>query len=68
LSPLSGLWTSSGMGDPEKLHQSLFQLCNDERELFSHQLGHEVPGAKSAEGLSGALRAIERTIERAQSG
>ncbi|KAK0759134.1 hypothetical protein N5P37_008623 [Trichoderma harzianum] len=68
LSPLSGLWISSGMGDPEKLHQSLFQLCHDERELVFHQLGHEVPGAKSAEGLSGALRAIERTIERAQLG
>lgn len=68
LSPLSGLWISSGMDDPEKLHQWLFQLCSDERELFVHQLGHEVPGAKSLEGLSGALRAIERTIERARLG
>ncbi|KAH6611311.1 hypothetical protein Trco_001331 [Trichoderma cornu-damae] len=69
LSPLSGLLVSGGMDEPEKLHQWLFQLCDDgQRELFAHQLGHEVPGAKSAEGLSGALRAIERTIERAQLG
>ncbi|KAL7945551.1 hypothetical protein V8C42DRAFT_345151 [Trichoderma barbatum] len=68
LSPLSGLWISSGMEDPEKLHQALFQLCDDERELFVHQLGHEVPGARSVEGLSGALQVMERTIERAQLG
>ncbi|RFU73356.1 hypothetical protein TARUN_8878 [Trichoderma arundinaceum] len=66
LSPLADLL--SGMGDPEKLHQRLFQLCDDkERELFAHQLGHEVPGARSPEGLSGALSVIERTIERAES-
>ncbi|EHK26102.1 uncharacterized protein TRIVIDRAFT_218274 [Trichoderma virens Gv29-8] len=68
LSPLAGLLISGGLKDPEELHQWLFRLCDNQRELFVHQLGHEVPGARSAEGLSGALRTIERTIERAQLG
>ncbi|KAL6878976.1 serine hydrolase FSH [Trichoderma novae-zelandiae] len=67
LSPLAGVLISSGLGDPEKLHQLLFQLCDDRRrERFVHGLGHEVPGARSDEGLAGTVRVIERTIERAQ--
>ncbi|KAL7937159.1 serine hydrolase domain-containing protein [Trichoderma chlorosporum] len=69
LSPLAGLFASGSMEDPERLHKLLFQLCDGEgRELFIHPLGHEVPGAKSTEGLPGTVRAIERTIERAQLG
>ncbi|KAL6805518.1 serine hydrolase domain-containing protein [Trichoderma sp. SZMC 28012] len=69
VSPLAGLLVSGGMEDPEKLHKLLFQLCDEDgRELFIHPLGHEVPGAKSVEGLSGTIRVIERTIERAELG
>ncbi|KAH0498067.1 hypothetical protein TgHK011_005345 [Trichoderma gracile] len=69
LSPLAGVLISSGLEDPEELHQLLFRLCDgSRRERFVHTLGHEVPGARSDEGLAGAVRVIERTIERAQSG
>jgi hypothetical protein len=69
LSPLAGVLISSGLEDPEELHQLLFQLCDgSRRERFFHQLGHEVPGARLDEGLAGTVRVIERTIERAQSG
>lgn len=67
LSPLAPLWAEVGMEDPKKLQDNLAQLCDDQlREAFLHELGHEVPGAHSTEGLSGALRAIERTIENAR--
>lgn len=36
------------------------------REIFVHKLGHDVPGAKGNEGLDLAIRAIDRTIERAR--
>ncbi|KAL7805587.1 serine hydrolase domain-containing protein [Trichoderma aethiopicum] len=68
LSPLAGVLIGGGLEDPEELHQLLFHLCDgSRRERFVHPLGHEVPGARSDEGLAGTVRVIERTIERAQS-
>ncbi|KAI9691979.1 MAG: hypothetical protein M1820_009631 [Bogoriella megaspora] len=46
--------------------QSMRTLCEPSlREEFVHQLGHQVPGALSNDGVFEAARAIQRTIHRA---
>ncbi|KAI1187547.1 serine hydrolase FSH [Nemania serpens] len=65
--PTAHLWSSENDVSTETA-QSLTTLCNAKvRETFVHALGHNVPGSKSdSEALAGALRIIERTIERAR--
>ncbi|RSL47296.1 hypothetical protein CEP54_013469 [Fusarium duplospermum] len=63
-SPLSGLWAECGWIFPEHVHSSLARLC-DNAEVFVHDRGHQVPGPRDYQELRGALRAINRTIERA---
>ncbi|KAF4980590.1 hypothetical protein FDECE_17850 [Fusarium decemcellulare] len=63
-SPLSGLWAECGWILPEHVHGSLARLC-DNAEVFVHDRGHQVPGPRDYQELRGALRAINRTIERA---
>lgn len=65
--PTAHAWSSENDVN-EKAAQSLASLCNAKvRETFVHTLGHNVPGSKSdSEALAGALRIIERTIERAR--
>ena len=65
--PTAHIWSRAGDFHPG-MGQCLMSLCHEgSREEFVHNLGHDVPGSRSAEGLSGALLAIERTIERAGS-
>lgn len=65
--PTAHIWSSVAGADELKVHESLASVCDaDCREVFHHNLGHDVPGAKSDEGVAGALRAIERTIEKAR--
>ncbi|CAJ2512532.1 Uu.00g055470.m01.CDS01 [Anthostomella pinea] len=64
--PTAHIWSKAG--DVNSKHaQSLSRLCEEGlREVFVHELGHNVPGSKSDEGLAGSLRAIEHTIENAK--
>ena len=42
----------------------LSDLCNPHlKTVFVHDLGHDVPGARSHEAMNGAIRAIRRTID-----
>ena len=63
-SPLEKLWSEADWGTPEQVHYSLTRLC-DSGEVFVHDLGHQVPGPRHGQALRGALRAINRTVERA---
>ena len=59
-SPLAALWCQ------EDAQEALVQICDERlREVVRHDLGHQVPGSKSMDGLLETLQAIERTIERA---
>ncbi|KAH8890385.1 DUF341 domain protein [Thozetella sp. PMI_491] len=63
--PTAHIWSQAGDIFPG-MGQRLVSMCNVElREDFIHHLGHEIPGSRSEECMPGALRAIERTIERA---
>lgn len=67
LSPLHPLYTEVWPEPDERLCDRLIDLCvPGSREIFEHDLGHAVPGEKSAKAMSGALRAIQRTIDRAE--
>jgi hypothetical protein len=64
--PTAHIWSKAGEFHPG-MGESLMRRCDPSmREEFIHNLGHEVPGSLSVEGLSGTLRAIERTIEKAR--
>lgn len=64
LSPMAPLWSKS----PALLRDALVQLCDDNHsQVFLHSRGHDIPGPSSPKELSGVIRAIERTIERAHS-
>jgi predicted esterase len=42
-------------------------LCADDSvEVFVHDLGHNIPGTRSEEGVAESVKAIRRTIERAR--
>ncbi|KAI1637812.1 serine hydrolase FSH [Biscogniauxia mediterranea] len=65
--PTAHIWSRTRDVNVDRA-QALAQLCNKTlREEFVHNLGHDVPGSKSDEDLSGALRVIEHTIENARS-
>lgn len=67
LSPLHPLYTKTWPKLDERLCDRLVDLCAPgSREVFEHDLGHAVPGEKSDKAISGALRAIQRTIDRAE--
>ncbi|KAI1105774.1 serine hydrolase FSH [Jackrogersella minutella] len=67
--PTAHIWSQIAGADEIKVHQALSQLCDDQvREIFLHDLGHDVPGSKSDKDLAGALRAIEHVIENAMDG
>ncbi|KAH8689591.1 hypothetical protein BGW36DRAFT_307893, partial [Talaromyces proteolyticus] len=58
------LESNNWIKDPGK---SLLQLCDEKlREVYLHELGHQIPDATSGDVLLKTLRAIERTIERAK--
>lgn len=65
--PTAHIWSNVVEIDSTRAHRPLAQLCDEElRQEFIHDLGHDVPGSKSNQGLDGALRAIEHTIETAK--
>lgn len=60
LSPLANLWRQ------EDAQEALVEICDEElREVVRLDIGHQVPGSKSSDGLPETVQAIERTIERA---
>ncbi|KAI0429433.1 serine hydrolase FSH [Xylaria sp. FL1042] len=65
--PTAHVWSNENDINSEKA-MSLASLCDAKvRETFVHSMGHSVPGSKyDSEALTGALRIIERTIERAK--
>ncbi|KAM7213833.1 hypothetical protein V8F06_010765 [Rhypophila decipiens] len=64
--PTAHIWSPSGDICPG-MGRKLALLCNQTlREEFVHLLGHQVPGSVSDEFLSGTIKAIERTVERAR--
>ncbi|KAM7205907.1 Serine hydrolase (FSH1) domain containing protein [Rhypophila sp. PSN 637] len=64
--PTAHIWSPSGEICPG-MGRNLALLCNQTlREEFVHLLGHQVPGSVSDEFLSGTIKAIERTVERAR--
>ncbi|KAI0179004.1 serine hydrolase FSH [Hypoxylon sp. FL1284] len=66
--PTAHIWSQTATVDESRVHEGLSRLCDEKvREVFLHDLGHDVPGAKSEKGLAGALRAIEHVIENAES-
>ncbi|KAK7752399.1 hypothetical protein SLS62_005552 [Diatrype stigma] len=67
LSPLHPLYTEVWPELDERLCDRLVDLCDPgSREVLEHDLGHAVPGEKSTKAMSEALRAIQRTIDRAE--
>lgn len=45
---------------------ALTELCNAKlRSVYVHSGGHEIPGPKDREALLGAVRCIQKTIDRA---
>lgn len=63
--PTAHLWSRTISSEDIRIHESLANLCEPSlREIYLHDLGHDVPGFKSEDGLHGALRAIERTVEK----
>ncbi|KAI0169917.1 hypothetical protein GGR52DRAFT_552073 [Hypoxylon sp. FL1284] len=64
--PTAHIWSPNGEIYPG-MGQGLPTLCSEEvREEVVHDLGHDVPGSNSSQYLTEAVRAIERTIERAR--
>ncbi|KAI1372417.1 serine hydrolase FSH [Hypoxylon crocopeplum] len=64
--PSAHIWSQTAGADEIKVHRALSQLCDEQvREVFLHDLGHDIPGSKSEDGLAGALRAIEHVVENA---
>ncbi|KAK3937138.1 serine hydrolase FSH [Diplogelasinospora grovesii] len=64
--PTAHIWSDAGDVCPG-MGKQLVRMCNEDlRDEFVHQLGHDVPGSLSDEGLAGAVRVIERAIERAK--
>lgn len=62
--PTAHVWSLEG--DHGDMGRALQELCEESlREEFVHDLGHDIPGSRSDEGLTETLRVIERTIERA---
>ncbi|RJE22582.1 Serine hydrolase FSH1 [Aspergillus sclerotialis] len=60
LSPLANLWRQ------EDAQEALVQICDEDlREVVRLDIGHQVPGSRSRDGLLETVQAIERTIERA---
>ena len=46
----------------------LSELCNPHlRNIFVHDLGHDVPGARSHGAMNGIIRVIRRTIDQCES-
>lgn len=62
-SPLETLWSERDWSSPGDVHGALVRLC-DGGEVSVHDHGHQVPGTAHPEALRGALRAINRTLER----
>ncbi|KAI4862563.1 serine hydrolase FSH [Hypoxylon rubiginosum] len=64
--PTAHIWSQTAGVDEIKVHQALSRLCDEKvREIFLHDLGHDVPGSKSENGLAGSLRAIEHVVDTA---
>lgn len=60
LSPMAPLWSKN----PALLRDALVRICDgNQRQVFLHSLGHDIPGANSPKELAGILRTIERTID-----
>ncbi|KAF9872900.1 hypothetical protein CkaCkLH20_09763 [Colletotrichum karsti] len=64
-SPLQKVWAEIGWSTPEQVHSSLARLC-DNRQVFVHDQGHQVPGQRDQQALRGTLRVIDRTIKTAE--
>ena len=65
--PTAHIW-----GSNDELAKStsvvLSDLCDlRSKTVFVHDLGHDVPGARSQQALNGAVRAIRRTIDQSES-
>lgn len=65
--PTAHIW-----GSNDELYKStsviLSESCNhDLKTVFVHDLGHDVPGARSHDAMNGAVRAIRRTIDHCES-
>lgn len=64
--PTAHIWSDKGEIHPG-MGCALAQLCRENvRSEFVHGLGHDIPGARSNEGFREALRAVERTLDRAK--
>ncbi|KAF4589671.1 serine hydrolase FSH [Ophiocordyceps camponoti-floridani] len=65
--PTAHIWSGAGQVLPDA-GRHLAALCDpDTREELIHDLGHQVPGSRSEQGLRQTVRVIERTLERAKS-
>lgn len=64
--PTAHIWSNEGESHPG-MGKDLALLCEPSlRSEYVHRLGHDVPGARSDDFLSGTVRVIERTIEMAR--
>lgn len=66
--PTAHMWSSTGDESSESASVVARMSAKGLREEFVHDLGHDIPGAKSDRGLSKAVRIIEHTIEKAKAG
>ncbi|PHH70645.1 hypothetical protein CDD80_5876 [Ophiocordyceps camponoti-rufipedis] len=65
--PTAHIWSGVGQVLPDA-GRHLAALCDpDTREELIHDLGHQVPGSRSEQGLRQTVRVIERTLQRAKS-
>jgi Serine hydrolase (FSH1) len=60
--PTTCIWGAKDLEWPPELAK----LCKrDEREVFVHDGGHEVPGSSDIEAVRASVRAVRRTVDRA---
>jgi hypothetical protein len=63
--PTAHIWGAYDAAVAVQSAATLSNLCQmDLRSIFIHQGAHEIPGFGDASGLVGAVRCIQRTIDR----
>lgn len=63
--PTANIWGRNDMVWPES-SEVLCALCEDlNKNVYIHDEGHDIPGARAKEAVQGSVRAIRRAIDQA---
>lgn len=65
--PTAHIWSNSDAFVDSAMPKRVASLCNkNTREVYIHDLGHDVPGSLSERHVNEVVRIIERVIEKAK--